>query len=97
MARCLPHFGQGSSSGTSGFDSIFPSAPTVIRRVVLHSGYAEQARKGPNRPRLRTMSLPHLGQLSLGISAAAGEPPFSDSPFSTPPSPAISFVFLHSR
>src|ERR1700679_3026832 len=74
-SRCnngLPHFGQGSSSTTGGFDCTF----CVSFRIVLHGGsslYPGQAINGPHGPFRSTITRPQLSQnSSSGTSSAPG-------------------------
>src|ERR1700761_6940998 len=65
-SRCssgLPHFGQGSSSTTGGFDCTF----CVSFRIVLQGGsslYPGQAMNGPHGPLRSTITRPQLSQNS---------------------------------
>src|SRR6516225_1459391 len=84
----FPHFGQVSSRRTSGFASAFPSLLTVIFRVVLHSGYPEQARNAPKRPRLRTIGRPHFWHGSASVSIGSGAAAFTLAAFAAAAIPA---------
>src|SRR5512146_2586494 len=85
-----PHVSQTWSVGSGG-----GVGALAILTTVRHSGYPEQARNGPNRPRFRTIGFP---QFSHAWPSPAALSPLPLPPVSGPPLPlpGSSLVFLHS-